>query len=321
MRETLRRIIDELGFIGSIVFIINISLIAIYTLYLVKGLSGYANPIKISRLNLFFLIFPFSIPIKTDTDTLTIFFIALYTGLALLDLFRKSYGDRPLIKTYILASFIFSVSLVIEYLQSLSGIQVGSLKMPNEYIYFVSASIAPFTEEFGFRLSFLGLASLILFKASGYNGKNIIKYLKSIVYPYDIHKENIGALKTLYILVMATAVLFGAAHLLGGGWKLGKFTLATIAGLFLGYVYIRYGFSASILGHAYFNIYLLTTYYLYTYSTENMFGNFSRLISLYGWASYYIFSIGIGVLVAFYFTYQYIIRYFGKEGEYILDEV
>lgn len=84
--------------------------------------------------------------------------------------------------------------------------------------------------------------------------------------PYETCVEYIQSkrcVNSLYALVVISGFIFGLAHYLsGGGWNIGKVSTATIAGITLGYLYVRHGFHSSVLGHAYYNVFLLSMYYM-----------------------------------------------------------
>jgi membrane protease YdiL (CAAX protease family) len=57
-------------------------------------------------------------------------------------------------------------------------------------------------------------------------------------------------------------VLFGFAHIaFGESWSEGKFAQASVSGVILGWVYLRYGFVASLLIH------WATNYFIFAYAT------------------------------------------------------
>ena len=69
------------------------------------------------------------------------------------------------------------------------------------------------------------------------------------------------SIKFLFSINIISSVLFGLSHFsYGGGWEVGKISLAAIAGVALGWLYITRGLFVSIALHWCFN-YFLTTYY------------------------------------------------------------
>ena len=56
--------------------------------------------------------------------------------------------------------------------------------------------------------------------------------------------------KKAFLLVIFVGVLFGFAHIaFGDSWSTGKFAQAAASGIILGWVYLRYGFVASLMIH------------------------------------------------------------------------
>ena len=62
------------------------------------------------------------------------------------------------------------------------------------------------------------------------------------------------------VLIITIGLFFGAAHIISGTpWSPGKFSQATIAGIIIGWVYIRYGLAPAILIH------WATNYFIFSY--------------------------------------------------------
>jgi len=173
----------------------------------------------------------------------------------------------PLVSSALLLSILF-----IQSLQESHGIPTGALHFPNPYEALVSLSYAPVAEEIGFRLSVLGVISaiycLIAAVKLGVSKRFLIKaFLLALLTPEKAKKiTNSGAIETYgwikgvkageWITLILTSVFFGLVHYLAGsGWGIGKVTSASLAGLILGLVYLRYGIHASILLHWFFNYY------------------------------------------------------------------
>ena len=67
--------------------------------------------------------------------------------------------------------------------------------------------------------------------------------------------------KKAIFLIVFVGVLFGFAHIaFGESWSEGKFAQATVGGIILGWVYLRYGFVASLLIH------WATNYFVFSYA-------------------------------------------------------
>jgi membrane protease YdiL (CAAX protease family) len=72
---------------------------------------------------------------------------------------------------------------------------------------------------------------------------------------------NIYDSKKALFLIVFVGVLFGFAHIaLGDSWSEGKFAQAATGGIILGWVYLRYGFVASLLIH------WATNYFVFSYA-------------------------------------------------------
>jgi membrane protease YdiL (CAAX protease family) len=68
--------------------------------------------------------------------------------------------------------------------------------------------------------------------------------------------------KKALLLIVFVGVLFGFAHIaFGDSWSAGKFAQASASGIILGWVYLRYGFVASLLIHWAMN------YFVFSYAT------------------------------------------------------
>jgi membrane protease YdiL (CAAX protease family) len=62
-------------------------------------------------------------------------------------------------------------------------------------------------------------------------------------------------------MIIFVGLLFGFAHVaFGDSWSEGKFAQATASGIILGWVYLRYGFVASLLIH------WATNYFVFSYA-------------------------------------------------------
>jgi hypothetical protein len=62
------------------------------------------------------------------------------------------------------------------------------------------------------------------------------------------------------ILIITIGLLFGVSHIISGTpWSAGKVTQATVAGIIIGWVYVRYGFAPAVLVH------WATNYFVFSY--------------------------------------------------------
>jgi hypothetical protein len=62
------------------------------------------------------------------------------------------------------------------------------------------------------------------------------------------------------ILIITIGLFFGVSHIISGTpWSPGKMSQATVAGIIIGWVYVRYGFAPAVLIH------WATNYFLFSY--------------------------------------------------------
>jgi Type II CAAX prenyl endopeptidase Rce1-like len=142
-------------------------------------------------------------------------------------------------------SAYFLLSLVIDSIQQFFGIQIGNPLTNNPLLSLFYLSTAPLNEEILFRVIFLGVPlSLILFRY-----KN--SFVSALLYPGDNLQIKTKSHKKIFItVILLNSVFFGFAHVMfGGHYEIGKVTQATLGGIFLCWVYFRYGLGSSIMFH------------------------------------------------------------------------
>lgn len=272
--------INIIGFIVSATFILNLLFGARYALDLTAIKSNMTEIPSISFIPFYIFMMPTHIPlpIPITLNSLALLFLTIYVVLAgvslihkesILDIFKGRRINNDLLITMKIMSLILILIIVIEGIQEAAGIPTGELEAPNEYIRYVSALVAPLVEELGFRVSIIGFILLIIGVSIFRDEKPIIiRIIKILWTPLSISEANNTSLYRYfaYFLVLTTSIAFGLAHYLsGGGWDIGKVSTATIAGISLGYLYVKYGIHTAILGHAFFNVYLLSMYYIELY--------------------------------------------------------
>jgi membrane protease YdiL (CAAX protease family) len=159
-------------------------------------------------------------------------------------------------------SILILISALIAYIQEGFGIDIVPPVVDNDLIQFFYASLAPILEEFGFRLILIGVPLFAL-----YSNRTSVKYfIKCLWNPtlLDLHDS-----KKAIFLVVFVGLLFGFAHIaFGDSWSEGKFAQAAASGIILGWVYLKYGFVASLLIH------WATNYFVFSY------GNFISQINM-----------------------------------------
>jgi len=166
------------------------------------------------------------------------------------------YDPRPnyLISVTTWFSILILISVLINFVQEQFGIVTIPPPVDNDLIQFFYVSLAPLVEEFGFRLILIGIPIFLI-----YSRKSSVKYfIKCLWNPgtLDIHDSK----KAIYLIIFV-GVVFGFAHIaLGEPWSEGKFVQAAASGIILGWVYLRYGFVASLLIH------WATNYFIFSYA-------------------------------------------------------
>jgi membrane protease YdiL (CAAX protease family) len=220
----------------------------------------------------FLLALPFEAVIQQQFIFEWVIYISIFTILAftgkesLIKALRKSYKEdvTQLFNNNLLATIsIFSITILLVYVidifQNQIGIPTGSLPETNPAKLLAYASHAPISEEIGFRLSIIGLFSLII--VQGWRFKiPIIEYLIAPI-PTLRNSTNItdkkNELTKLFLpLIISSGLLFGFAHITPGStWEIGKLSEATVAGIMFGIAYSYYGIGATILAHWGFNYY------------------------------------------------------------------
>jgi len=151
-------------------------------------------------------------------------------------------------------SILILISLLINFIQEGLGIVTVPPLGDNDLIQFFYVSLAPIIEEFGFRLILIGIPLFAL-----YSSNPSPKYfLRCLWRPANL--EIFDSRKAI-ILIVFVGILFGFAHIaFGDSWSEGKFAQATAGGIILGWVYLRYGFVASLLIH------WATNYFVFSYA-------------------------------------------------------
>ena len=235
--------------------------------YVALAFLNSEAPQTIRTLPLF--IFGLPAPIKSTIDAVTLIAILLAFYLSLI--YIASKGPSNLYKTIrliytqgigflqsntlITVCTVFSPLLLIEvgleYLQSLFGIATGALPKTDPLVDFAFLTYAPVAEEIGFRVTLIGLVLSWLPLYYGRVRDALYTLWRPSAY---ISTENTRARWLLNSLIIFSSIVFGLAHVLyGGGWELGKIFPSFVAGLCLGWLYVKWGFHAAVLLHLLFN--------------------------------------------------------------------
>lgn len=160
-------------------------------------------------------------------------------------------------------SILILVSAIINFIQEGFGVSTVPPPVTNDLLQFFYVSLAPLTEEIGFRVILIGLPLYAL-----YSQRTSIRYfLRGLWSPstnLQIHES-----RRAIILIVIIAVFFGFSHIISGeAWSNGKFFQATASGIILGWLYFRFGLISAILVH------WGTNYFIFSYA------NFISQISL-----------------------------------------
>ncbi len=151
-------------------------------------------------------------------------------------------------------SILVLISVVINFVQEKIGLEIVPPLVENDLILFFYVTLAPLLEEFGFRLVLIGIPLFAL-----YSTKPSLKYFVKCLWRPD--NLDIYDAKKAFFLIVFVGVLFGFAHIaFSDSWSTGKFTQSAAGGLILGWVYLRYGFVASLLIH------WATNYFIFSYA-------------------------------------------------------
>jgi len=149
--------------------------------------------------------------------------------------------------TLISICFLGFTILVIDSVETTGGVPIGNIS-GDAMSLFMSLTIAPLREEFGFRMLLVGLPAVLLCLGRGWT-----RGLKSLWRPSASYEGDVNTTFQQVVLGAATvvsSVLFGVVHITSGaGWEIGKLPEAAVAGVVLCYVYIRYGFHVAVLTH------------------------------------------------------------------------
>lgn len=147
------------------------------------------------------------------------------------------------------------MSVVVAYVQGAFGIEIVPPPAENDMVQFFYVTLAPAVEELGFRMLLLGVPLFALYSARA----SLRHFVRCLWMPHNLH---IASYRKAAALVIVVSALFGLAHVATGeGWSEGKFAQASAGGLILGWVYIRYGFAASLMVH------WATNYFIFAYAT------------------------------------------------------
>lgn len=160
-----------------------------------------------------------------------------------------------MLKWFVILVFL---SAVIDLVQGWFGISIDPPEFDNDLVQFFSASLAPLTEEVGFRVLLIGLPLYAMFYRRSPSWRGLFRSLWHPSGNLDVYDHR----RRVFALIVLAGILFGMAHvLLGESWSGGKFAQATLGGIILGWVYYRHGLPAAILLHWAMNYFVFSYAY------------------------------------------------------------
>ncbi|HXV67184.1 MAG TPA: CPBP family intramembrane glutamic endopeptidase [Nitrosopumilaceae archaeon] len=151
-------------------------------------------------------------------------------------------------------SILIVISGIINLIQESIGITTLPPVQPDSLIQFFEITVAPISEEIGFRVMLIGIPLFLMYSNRG----SIILFFKTLWHPTQT--LHIYQIKKTLILITLVGIFFGAAHIISGEpWSLGKFAQATASGIIIGWVYFKHGLISAILVH------WATNYFIFSY--------------------------------------------------------
>jgi hypothetical protein len=213
--------------------------------------------------------------------------LAARQGAGVLKALRASVSDgygalftNPLAATLVVLGAVSFVTQLVDTFQTSAGVPTGSLT-GDPFLLLVNFTLAPLTEETTFRLIMIGIPvlilSLVMFRNFAPMKAAKVLWRPSSVWDVDEAGEDgewetarsfedtspsifpdspsdslkVRAIKpVVYVFLFLSSLIFGYAHYASGaGWGPGKISEAALAGLALGYLYIKYGFQTNVLLH------------------------------------------------------------------------
>mgnify|MGYP001457920287 FL=1 len=167
---------------------------------------------------------------------------------------KNSFSENYMINIIKWFSILVLISAVITIIQESFGIVTEPPDTGNDLILFLQISLAPITEEIGFRLILIGIPLFLI-----YSHKSSIKFFcKCLWSPYS--NLHVYEKRKAVALIVGVGLFFGIAHVISGEpWTEGKILQASMGGIILGWVYFRYGLAAAIILH------WATNYFIYSY--------------------------------------------------------
>jgi hypothetical protein len=167
---------------------------------------------------------------------------------------RRNLEGNAIMNMITWFSILIVFSILIEMVQQSFGIKIESPHADNNLIRFFQLGTSPLTEEVGFRVMLIGIPLFLMYSHT----TSWKMFFKSLWRPYEY--LHIKSHRKSIVLIITIGLLFGVSHIISGTpWSSGKITQATVAGIIIGWVYVRYGFAPAVLIH------WATNYFLFSY--------------------------------------------------------
>ncbi len=166
----------------------------------------------------------------------------------------KKFQGNAMVNMLAWFSILILFSVTIDTIQQSFGVKIESPASGNDLVRFFQLGISPLTEETGFRVLLIGVPLFLMYSHIP-SWKMLARSLwrpSKYLLISDYRKP--------MILIITIGLLFGVAHIISGTpWSPGKVTQAAMAGVIIGWVYVRYGLAPAILVH------WATNYFLFSY--------------------------------------------------------
>jgi hypothetical protein len=248
--------------------------VGLYAMFYTKLSNSTTYNSSLNGIVLLVALIPLRIPVHTSVGTAFAGFLAVYALFFTVAAFQRvrilsavkefASGGRdamlqnPLSATVITLGAITFGLTILDIVQTRGGIPTGQLS-GDPLRLFLGITMAPLTEEFGFRFALIGIP---MFIAATLANRSLVRGIRTLWRPSAAWQQSNASVHTVnpptytlqrlfaYVLLFLSSAVFGLAHYLSNaGWDVGKISQASIAGVALGYLYIRYGFHTSVLLH------------------------------------------------------------------------
>jgi len=166
----------------------------------------------------------------------------------------KRFHGNAMVNMMAWFSILILFSVIIDAVQQSFGVKMEPPTSSNDLVRFFQIGMSPLTEEVGFRILLIGVPLFLMYSHSA----SWKTFVKSLWRPSKY--LSISDYKKPMTLIITIGLLFGVAHIISGTpWSPGKVTQAAMAGIIIGWVYVRYGLAPAILVH------WATNYFLFSY--------------------------------------------------------